>query len=78
MNAAKLTNTAKHAMAQDYWLQVMNVGERFAVMQAVGGWKRPESERAYFHRCLEYVTQTKWVEVVAHQEKLLIEMGVGQ
>jgi hypothetical protein len=60
--------TKEKEMAQDYWLQVMNVGQRFEVMQAVGGFKGSavETEKNYLHRCLAQVIETKLAEITKH------------
>jgi hypothetical protein len=62
-------------MTQDYWLQVMTVAQRKAVMDATG-YKQGESVEKRYTRCLAYVFEKCRPAVIEHQRKLMAEINV--
>lgn len=56
------------AVAQDYWLQVLTVQERYEIGEIVG-YIPKEPIRKALHRRLEWLIANKYNEIIAHEAK---------
>jgi len=70
---SKQIKQAELAMAQDYWHQVMNLGQRMEVMSAVEYVKESINKR--YNRILAHVFATNKEAVIAHQKDLMAQIN---